>query len=99
MPSSLDALYKNREDEQCKELAKEYSGEKFKLIQKKGVYLYEYMDSIERLSEIRLPPKEAFYSKLNYTNISDEDYDHAKKVWNVFNCQAMRDYNEFVQLE
>ena len=36
MPSSLDALSKNLEDEQCKELAKEYSGEKFRLIRKKG---------------------------------------------------------------
>ena len=64
------------------------------LIRKKGVYPYEYMDSIERLSETKLPPKEAFYSKLNNTNISDEDYDHATKVWNVFNCQTMRDYHD-----
>ena len=52
------------------------------------------MDTIERLFETELPPKKAFYSKLNNTNISDEDYDHAKKVWNVFNCQTMRDYHD-----
>ena len=37
MPSSLDALSKNLKDDQCKELAKEYSDKKFELIRKKGV--------------------------------------------------------------
>jgi hypothetical protein len=94
MASSLDALSKNLEDEQCGEMAKHYGGEQFQLLRKKGVYPYEYIDSIERLDETKLPPKEAFYSKLNDTNISDEDYSHAKKVWDVFNCQTMRDYHD-----
>ena len=46
----------------------------------KGVYRYEYMDSIERLSETKLPPKKAFYSKLISTNINREDDVVAKKV-------------------
>ena len=94
MPSSLDALSQNLEDEQCKELAKEYIGEQFKLLRKKGVYPYEHMDSIERLAETELPPKRAFYSKLNNTDVSPKDYDHAKKVWDVFNCKTMRDYHD-----
>ena len=94
MASSLDALSKNLTDEQCCEMAKHYSGEKFQLLRKKGVYPYEYMDSIERLSESKLPPKEAFYSKLNNSNISDEDYNHAQKVWDVFNCKTLRDYHD-----
>lgn len=94
MASSLDALSKNLKDEQCCETAKVYSGEKFQLLRKKGVYPYEYMDSIERLAETQLPPKEAFYSKLNDTEISDEDYAHAQKVWDVFGCKTMRDYHD-----
>ena len=35
------------------------------------------MDTLERLKETKLPPKEAFYSKINNENISDEDYAHA----------------------
>ena len=93
MPSSLDALSKNLKDDQCTELAKEYSGNKFQLMRKKGVYPYEYMNSIERLNETELPPKTAFYSKLNNTDISDEDYEHAKKVWKEFNCETVRDYH------
>ena len=96
MPSSLDALSKNLKDEHCCEMAKEYSkqSERFKLLRKKGVYPYDYMDSIERLNETELPPKEAFYSKLNDSGISDEDYEHAKNVWKEFDCKTLRDYHD-----
>lgn len=77
-PSSLDALSEIPEADLCEELAKEYCDEKFELIRKKGVYLHEYMNSIERQSETEVPPKEAFYSKLNNTKIR-EDHNHAKK--------------------
>ena len=44
---------------------------------RKGVYLYEYMDSWEKFNETVLPPKKDFYSELNLEGISDEDYAHA----------------------
>lgn len=46
-----------------------------------GVYLYEYMDSMERFNETCLPPQDKFYSTLKGEDISDEDYKHAKTVW------------------
>ena len=54
------------------------------MLLRKGVYPYEYMDSWEKLDETTLPAKEVFYSNLNLENISDEDYLHAQKVWEVF---------------
>ena len=54
-------------------------GEKVRLLVRKGVYPYDYMDSLERLNETQLPPKEAFYSKLNKSHISDEAYKYAQK--------------------
>ena len=33
-----------------------------------------------RFEETRLPPQEAFYSKLNMEGISDKDYEHAQQV-------------------
>nr|XP_012563435.1 unnamed protein product [Hydra vulgaris] len=33
--------------------------------EKKGVYPYEWVDSIDKLNETQLPPKESFYSRLN----------------------------------
>ena len=42
---------------------------KFILLSRKGVYLYEYMDSWQRFDETLLPDKEAFYSNLNMEDI------------------------------
>ena len=44
------------------------------LLARKGVYPYDYVTSIDKLKETKLPPKEAFYSKLLNEEISDEDY-------------------------
>ena len=49
------------------------------LVLKKGVYPYEYMDDVERKSEISFPEEEDFYSHLNMEEMTDADYVHAKK--------------------
>ena len=64
------------------------------LLTRKGVYPYDYVSSIEKLSETQLPPKEEFYSKLNDENVSDEDYQHAINVWNTFKCKTIRDCHD-----
>ena len=38
----------------------------------------------------QLPPKEAFYSKLNMKGISDADYEHARKVWNCMDHEGSK---------
>ena len=65
-----------------------------KLLTRKGVYPYDYVSSLEKLSETQLPPKEEFYSKLNDEDISDDDYQHAINVWNTFECKTIRDYHD-----
>ena len=54
------------------------------MLLRKGVYPYECMDSCEKCDETSLPPKKDFYSELNLEGISDEDYAHAQKVWDIF---------------
>jgi len=93
MASSIDALSKNLSKEQCKNVKSRYFGKQLDLVLRKGVYPYEYMDSLERLNETQLPSKTAFYSKLNETEISDEDYKHAQTVWKEFGCKTIRDYH------
>ena len=47
------------------------------------------MDSWEKYNETELPPKKAFYRNLNLEDISDEDYLHAQKVWDVFKIKNL----------
>ena len=67
---------------------------KFILLLRKGVYPYEDMDNWEKFDETTLPPKEAFYSNLNLEDISDEDYAHAQKVWDVFEIKNRVEYHD-----
>ena len=64
------------------------------LLARKGVYPYDYVTSFNKIKEPKLPSKEDFYSKLYDQEISDEDYQHAVKVWNTFNCQTLQDYHD-----
>ena len=73
---------------------------KFKLLLRKGVYPYEYMDSCKRFNETELPSKDKFYSKLNLEDISDDDYAHAINVWNTFNINNLGEYHDlYVKLD
>ena len=51
------------------------------------------MNSSEKLKETQLPPKEAFYTRLNDEGISDENYMHAQKVWKTFKLKNLEDYH------
>ena len=61
MSTSLDNLVNNLPDDAFNNLERYYKEEKLSLVKGKGVYPYEYMDSLERFKENKLPPKEAFY--------------------------------------
>ena len=92
MAASLDSLVNNLPEDAFNNLKKYYTGDKLSLVNRKGVYPYEYMSTLERLKETKLPPKEAFYSKLNNEDISD-DYAHAQKVWRMFKMEHFQDYH------
>ena len=91
--SSLEKLAKNLEDKDFINIKREFKLNT-ELVKKKGVFPYDYVNDLSKLAETQLPPKEAFYSKLNDVKISKEDYKHAKKVWNTFNCKTIRDYHD-----
>ena len=61
---------------------------------KKGVYPYEYMDSWEKFNETSIPDKDVFYSKLNSEDITDKDYVHVQKVWEVFEIKNLGEYHD-----
>ena len=67
---------------------------------KKCVYPYEYMDSVDRFNEINLSNIEKFFSKLQLKDISEKDYKHAKKVWNIFEIKTLGEYHDlYVQAD
>ena len=75
---------------------KEFPQERSKLLLRKGVYPYDYMDSEDRFDETNLPPPpiEAFYSEIKREGISDSDYEHATSVFQIFGLKNLGEYHD-----
>ena len=56
------------------------------------------MDSWERFDETSLPDKKDFFSKLNEKGITDKDYVHSQKVWEVFEIKDLGKYHDLYVL-
>ena len=89
--SSLDSLVKGSDIQSFKITERMFKDTS--LLLKKGIYPYEYMDSFERFSEEKLPAKEAFYSKLAGKGITEEEYEHAQRVWKAFSRKTLGNYH------
>ncbi|XP_045466137.1 uncharacterized protein LOC123674983 isoform X1 [Harmonia axyridis] len=93
--SSLENLASYLKLDQYTELKNQFSNlsvDNLKLLTRKGVFPYDYIDSIDKLCEPCLPSREKFYNQLNYDGISEEQYLHAQQVWSTFKCHTMKDY-------
>ncbi|XP_071138806.1 uncharacterized protein [Mytilus edulis] len=73
-------------------LEKEFKGN-IALLKQKGFYPYEYIDSIKKFEDKKLPEIEFFYSKLKKETITKEEYKHAQRVWEHYNCKTLLDYH------
>ena len=69
MASSIDKLSSNLKIDQFVNLKKYYSGNQLSLLLRKGVYPYVYVDSMKKLDETNLPPKEAFFFLNSYVKV------------------------------
>ena len=94
MASSLGSATNNLVKDDRKLSGFEDYKEQYELLIRKGIYRYEYMSSWDKFEETELPPKEAFYSNLNMSDISDQDYSHAQKVWKGFGIRNMGEYHD-----
>ena len=77
MNTSLDKLVNNLPETAFNNLKRYYTGDKFNLVKRKGVFPYEYLVSLERLEENKVPLKKYFFSRLTDKDITNEDYQHA----------------------
>ena len=94
MASSLERLAANLPKEAYIYTSKVFKGEKFNLMKQKGVYPYDYMDSVERFNDQQLPSKDEFYSILTDEGIRDEQYTHAQNVWDISKLKNMGEYHD-----
>ena len=93
LSTSLETLVDNlRKSEGNFKITSEYF--KNDIMLQKGVFPYEFMTDKSKFGETRLPPKEAFYSKLTESHISDEEYQFAQNVFRYFDCKTLQDYHD-----
>ena len=52
------------------------------------------MNSLDKFKEKELPNKDAFYSQLTETNIEDEEYERAKRIWAHFGIKNLGEYHD-----
>ena len=98
MSSSLDKLASNLPKDDLIYTCKAFKGKRLELLSKKGVYPYDFMDSFKKFKSKELPTKEQFYSILNNEHITNEEYEHAKEVWETFYMKNMGDYHDLYLL-
>ena len=93
MSERLEKLVNNLSKDAFGNVKRYYTEYELDLLNRKGIYPYEYIDMLKELKENQLPPKEALYSRLNDEGISDENYKHAEEVWKMFEMKHLEDYH------
>ena len=81
--------------EKCSWCIQNIKEEKFRYATQKGIFFYDYFDSISRLDEKRLPDQDKFYNTLNDTGCTNRDYARADRVFKIQKMQSLRDYHDF----
>ena len=94
MSSSLGKLVSNLPKEAFKYTSEEFTGKELSLMSQKGVYPYDFMNGFEKFDQMELLTKDQFYRVLNNQHIMNNEYNHAKKVWKVFNIKTMGEYHD-----
>lgn len=94
MTESLDNRAKNLSVDDLKITAEKCKAGMFDLLRKKGIYPYDYFNSMDRFAETCLPPRDKFYSQLTRHKITDEEYLHALNVWERGECKTLGDYHD-----
>eukprot|EP00116_Pleurobrachia_bachei_P001435 sb/3461697/ len=94
LSTSLDRLASNLKKsgiDKFPSLKKQFP-EKCELLAEKGVFFYDYATAFSVFEEKDLPPKEAFYSQLSESHISEKDYQRAQDVYKAMECRNLLDY-------
>ena len=94
MNESLEKLCKNLRRDDFVHTLRHSPPDKYDMLIRKGVFCYDYWDGPQKADETNLPPREAFYSRLTEEHITEEDYQHAQKVWTSFELKTLGEYHD-----
>jgi hypothetical protein len=99
LPGSLDSLVRTLKTDDLinfrGQVIQDYgSTENFELLSNKGYFPYSYIDNYDKFNQTEIPKREDFFSDLTNETISQENYNHACKVWSTFNIKNLREYME-----
>ena len=72
-------------------LKNEYPSD-YKDLTRKGVFFYDYASSYNVFYETSIPPKDKFFNQQTQRNINDDDYMHAKNMFQKMECKNLCDY-------
>lgn len=95
--NSLDTLSSSFQPEKISILVRDFphlDPDRLKLLMRKGIFFYGYLDSVERLNETQLSSQEYFYNKLNDELITDSHFQHAQLIWSKFNLGNLSEYSD-----
>ena len=92
LDASIEQLTQEIPSDELKETIKYFPNVPIDILKGKGIYHYDYMNSKEKLKESVLPTYSNFFSSLKNKNVTLDEYEKARKGWNVFNCKNMGDY-------
>ena len=98
----LDNHRSHLNNEDFKHLLSEFPIDKLELLKGKDVYPYEWVESYQKFHNKELQPKECLYSSIKdgkrdngNGHISNEQYLHLQNIWNTFNFNSFRDFNNY----
>lgn len=95
LSTSLDQLVSMLKVEDFINLKKHFgSNENWKLLTKKGIYPYEYINSFDKFEEKKLPSINEFFSQLTNKSITQEEYERAENIFHLFKCKNLHDYTK-----
>ena len=99
LSSSLDCLTENLKANgglnKFRYFLSEFNDEETaELLLRKNVYPYDYMTNEEKFLEREIPSKEAFYSSVKNSDISEDDYNHALKVFKTLKLCSLGEYSD-----
>ena len=95
LESLVEGLNKSKDDSLFSIFNEGYKNSSIELkhlLRQKGVFPYDWYNNKDKLSYVGLPSKNDFYNELNESDVSDEDYERAKKVYEVSKCSNFGEY-------